>query len=144
MNNELVLLRSPSGYGKSTYAQKHFVSNGYIQLEADQFLYEDGVYVWKAEKLHGAHIACQRACKEALEAGKNVVISNTNCLRKEILDYVRIADALKVPYRVLRLTKEFKSIHNVPENILVKQKSRMTTQVWLGEILVTDYDQSPL
>ncbi len=137
MKNELIILRAPSGYGKSTYANKHFVSKGYIQCEADSFFMKDGVYNFDRSKLGAAHMQCQQRTKLHLMLGDNVVVSNTSLTHKEVMDYVRIANDCKVPYRVIRLAKQFTNVHGVPAEVVESMKARLVA--FPGEEVLTDY-----
>jgi predicted kinase len=137
MNNELVIIRAPSGFGKSTYVQKHFVPKGYIQCEADSFFMKDGVYQFDRTKLGAAHQTCQRDVRKNLTEGRNVVVSNTNTTQREVNEYIRIAQECNVPYRIIRLAKQFKNVHNVPDEIVEAMKARMVPIE--GETVLAEY-----
>ncbi len=135
--SELVILRGISGSGKSTYVEKHFIPKGYTHLEADMYFIRDGVYQFDRNKLGSAHKWCQTMTKQALNAGKNVVVSNTSTTLKELNDYIKIAEDCKVPFRVIRLAKQFQNIHNVPAEVVEAMKNRF--QDYPGELVLTDY-----
>lgn len=135
MQNELVILRAPSGFGKSTYAKKNFPK--YICCEADMFFMMDGEYKFDRNKLGQAHKLCQDRTKVHLMLGDNVVVSNTSTTAKEVNDYIRIANECKVPYRIIRLIKEFGNVHNVPQTVVEAMKARM--QDIPGEEIIKDY-----
>lgn len=132
---ELIILRGISGSGKSTYASKHFPNH--ICCEADQFFMKDGVYKFDRQWLGRAHTACQMMTRIHLKDGKSVVVSNTSTTAKEVNQYVKIAEEVGVPYRILRLTKQFQNVHNVPNEIVESMKRRMTD--YPGEELILDY-----
>lgn len=133
--NELVLVRAPSGYGKSTYTKKNFGS--YEHYEADMFFMRDGEYQFDRNKLGAAHQWCQTMTKQALSSGKNVVVSNTSTTLREVNDYIKIAKDCNVPVRVIRLNRQFKNVHNVPDEIVANMKKRM--QDYPGETILTEY-----
>jgi len=137
MNNELVIIRAPSGFGKSTYVEKNFKPKGYVNFEADMFFIKDGAYVFDRTKLGAAHQWCQMMTRKSLELGANVVVSNTSTTQREVNDYIRIATECKVPYRIIRLAKQFKNVHNVPDEVVEAMKARMVSIE--GETVLTDY-----
>lgn len=133
--SELVIIRGASGSGKSTYVKKNF--SDYAHYEADQFFMVDGVYNWDRIKLGQAHSTCQRNVDKALEEGKNVVVSNTNVAQRDVNEYIKLANKWKVPYKIIRLTKQFQNVHNVPADVVLSMQSRMVDIP--GEIILTDY-----
>lgn len=134
---ELIVCRAPSGYGKSTYANKHFVSKGYVQFEADSFFMKDGKYTFDRTKLGIAHKTCQDNVRQALLNGQNVVVSNTSVTCSEVRDYQKIAQECKVNFRVIRLCRQFQNVHSVPAEIVESMKNRF--QDWNGEEMVISY-----
>ena len=134
---ELIILRAPSGFGKSTYAIKHYVSKGYIHCEADNHFLVEGEYKFDRSQLHNAHKSCQEKVENALKQGKNVIVSNTSTTRKEVQMYVDIAKRCDASYTVIRLTKQFQNTHGVPVEIVESMKARM--QDYPDEIILTDY-----
>lgn len=143
--SEFVIVRAPSGYGKSTYVKKNFPS--YQHLEADMFFIRNGEYHFDRNKLGSAHKWCQTMTKQALRDARNVVVSNTSTTLKEVNDYIRILDEVnadnrvcnkpEVTVRVIRLNKQFQNIHGVPESIVEAMKARM--QDFPGETVLTEY-----
>lgn len=143
--SELVIVRAPSGYGKSTFVKKNFAA--YQHLEADMYFIRDGVYLFDRNKLGSAHKWCQSMTKQALRDGKDVVVSNTSTTIKEVSEYIHILDEVnaenklankpKVTVRVIRLNKQFQNIHGVPEAVVEAMKSRM--QNYPDETVLTDY-----
>lgn len=133
--SELVIVRAPSGYGKSTYVKKNF--SDYQHLEADMYFIRDGEYLFDRNKLGAAHKWCQTMTKQALRDGKDVVVSNTSTTLRELNDYIKIADDCKVTFRVIRLNKQFQNIHNVPHEIVEAMKNRF--QDYPGELVLTEY-----
>ncbi len=133
--SELILVRAPSGYGKSTYVKKNFSS--YAHFEADMFFIREGEYRFDRTKLGSAHMWCQTMTKQALRSGKNVVVSNTSTTLKELKDYIKIAEECKALVRVIRLAKQFQNVHGVPNDVVENMKARM--QDYPGETVLTDY-----
>lgn len=105
--NEIVLIRGLPGSGKSTMARG---MEGFLHFEADKFLEIDGVYVYDASKVSGAHDLCVASAKDALEHGINVVVSNTFAKLWELQRYV----ALGFQFRVIEMHGQWLNIHGVP------------------------------
>lgn len=132
---ELVVIRGPSGSGKSTFVKKNFAN--YIHCEADSFFMVEGVYNFDRTKLGQAHAACQRDVDYALSLGKNVVVSNTSTTLSEVNTYIKLAEKNKVPYRIIRLAKQFQNVHNVPAEVVLAMQNRMVNIP--GEEVLYDY-----
>jgi predicted kinase len=133
----LILLRGLPGSGKSTFANYMFSNNIF---EADQYFYdEEGNYNFDASKLHDAHKSCQSRVEQAmgeniLSNGKwysEIVLSNTSTTEKELEPYLELAK--KYDYQVVSLIVENrhgnKSIHNVPEETLLRMKNRFSIKL---------------
>jgi bifunctional polynucleotide phosphatase/kinase len=73
---ELVLLVAPPASGKSSFAERYFVPHGYNRINQDTLKTKD---------------KCVRTAKEALAAGKSIVIDNTNPSAETRALYVAIA-----------------------------------------------------
>jgi predicted kinase len=121
--NRLVLIRGLPGSGKTTYAKNYF--NGHIHLEADMYFIEsDGFYNWTAERLGKAHSWCFETTKIMLNNGYDVVVSNTFSTLKELNPYIELASSTDTPYAVFKMTKEYGSVHNVPQVVIEKMRFR--------------------
>lgn len=132
--NELIIIRGICGAGKSTLAKK-FIHQGYLNYEADMyFVHPDGEYKFDATKLYQAHMWCQRKTRESLENGISVVVSNTFTTKKEMKEYLVMAEELKVPLRVIKVIGNFQNVHGVPEEALQRMRDRW--QDYEGEEVV--------
>ncbi len=113
---DLILIRGLPGGGKTTMAK---AMDGYVHFEADQWMTdEQGNYCFDPEKLSAAHKACRSATKRALEAGQNVVVSNTFVERWEMQPYLDMG----FPVRVLEATGKYPNHHNVSSEILQQMR----------------------
>jgi predicted kinase len=129
---DLILIRGVPGSGKSTYAKKHFPNHRH--LEADQFHMKGGKYDWKPENVKKSHDWCQKETEAELDNDKKVVVSNTFTTLKEMTYYIELAKKMNKKIKVLRMTTQFKNVHNVPEEVLEKMKKRF--QDFTGEVKV--------
>jgi predicted kinase len=126
---QLVLVRGISGSGKSTIANTIATAAGFEHFEADMFFIVDGVYKWDAELLGSAHEWCFNKTKQALVLGKSVVVANTFCTVKEVSKYTQLTKSLDVEINIINCSGNHKNIHDVPANVLEKQKARFVEDV---------------
>jgi len=122
----LILVRGLPGSGKSTIAK----ALGGVHLEADMFfMAADGTYNWRPEALRAAHKWCQDATEEELEAGHDVVVSNTFTTIKELLPYFIIAEDHDIVPTVIVAQNQFPNIHAVPEEALERMRGRFVYDI---------------
>lgn len=121
----LTLIRGLPGSGKSTLARK-LQSEGVfdLHLEADQFLYEDGTYVWLPHKLKTAHEMCFVATESALWQGLNVVVSDTLTVWRDTRDYCLLAKKHAAELCIIECSGNFGSLHDVPEERMQMMRER--------------------
>lgn len=120
-NKILYIIRGVPGSGKSTLA-KTLTKN---VVEADQFMYEDGEYKWKPEKLHMAHKKCQETVEQYMQEGRDkIAVANTFIKLKDIKPYIDLAKQYDYKIVIKECNGGFQSIHNVPQETLDKMKSK--------------------
>ena len=116
---ELRLLRGLPGSGKSTLAK----TLDLIHLEADQFFVnEEGEYRFEARLLGSAHQWCQSQCEYYLYHGKSVVVANTFVKQWEMDAYRKIAQQHGAKLIIEVCKGQFKSTHDVPDNVIKRMK----------------------
>lgn len=125
----LYLIRGLPGSGKSTFAKKQVVLDNAasilaIHLEADMFQMKNGVYVFNGDNVGLSHVWCQQTTRIFLHNGYNVYVSNTFTTQKELQYYRDIAAEVDVPLVICSMAGQFGNIHNVPEEVLEKMRSR--------------------
>lgn len=126
----LHIVRGLPGSGKSTFA---YDLEG-VHLEADMyFMDESGKYNFEKEKLHQAHQWCLTTARVLLLQGYDVVVSNTFTTMKEMQPYLDLVEKLHCSFIVTRMTGNWGSIHNVPEETLERMRQRF--QDYEGEVL---------
>jgi len=87
---EVIILQGIPGIGKSTFAIQNFPNA--VICSADDYMFENGVYVWKANKLGYCHQSCINKFKTAvLNKTETVIVDNTNTKVADIRPYVNFA-----------------------------------------------------
>jgi predicted kinase len=130
--NDLIIIRGLPGSGKTTYAREKY--KDYVNYEADMYHTKNGVYVYKKENAGAAHNECLTRVAQSLKNHRKVVVSNTFTTQKEIDAYIKLATELGKTYCIIRMTKQYGSIHGVPQSDIDKMKNRMVDIP--GEVLV--------
>lgn len=121
----MIIVRGIPGSGKSTLAKT--LIGFYMHVEADQFFVKDGNYEFDIDKIAEAHRWCQRRVCELLDAGFNVVVSNTFTTIKELRPYFDIAKERGIVPQVVTCHAQYGNVHDVPEETLTKMRNRF---VW--------------
>jgi deoxyadenosine/deoxycytidine kinase len=127
MEKTIIILRSVSGAGKSSFAEflKNLSMYGHFDTEIccadDFFTDENGNYNFDATKLHLAHTECQEKFERAIALTNHdvrlVIVANTNTKEKDVNHYKKLVEEAKehwsyqnkkpnVTYKVFVLTVE--------------------------------------
>lgn len=121
----LILIRGLPGSGKTTLAKNisGCDSATTFHFEADQYFYEDGVYQFNPSKLKEAHELCQYNTSLMLRSYNDVtvIVANTFTTLKE-MDYYFNLDFDRL--QIIDVQKQFKSVHDVPEEAMSRMKNR--------------------
>ena len=116
----LFLIRGLPGSGKSTYAKKI----GCFHVEADMFHCKDEEYAFDSSRSRLGHNWCQKAALFAMEQGMDVAVSNTFTQKWEIQPYIDFAAKTGHKVKIIRMTKEYGTVHSVPAETLQKMRDR--------------------
>lgn len=116
----LVLIRGLPGSGKSTYAKKI----GCYHVEADMYHCVDGEYVFDGSRSRLAHNWCQKSAMFAMEQGMDVAVSNTFTQKWEIQPYLDMAAKTGHKVKIVRMIKEYGTVHGVPAETMHKMRER--------------------
>ena len=117
--DQLILIRGLPGSGKSTLARSLAII-GFEHFEADMYFERDGIYRYDASRIKEAHAWCQKMTREALAAGKRVVVSNTFTRLQEMEPYRSMAELV----RVVQAKGNWENIHGVPAETIQRMKQR--------------------
>lgn len=123
MTQELILIRGLPGSGKSTLAKKFIKKDpNMLHYEADMYFVRSLGYKFNPIDLQKAHLWCRDTTRCALGAGRSVVVSNTFVKKWEMEPYIKMAEELRIPVRILEAKGNFQNIHGVPEETIQKMR----------------------
>ncbi|MGX2970591.1 hypothetical protein [Ursidibacter sp. B-7004-1] len=147
---KLIIIRGHSGSGKSTFAHQKIVefkntfSNAIIyHIENDKYMIKGGVYSWTRT----AYVQAKQSAKQdiqqafqqmALNPTLNIllVISNVGANRREIDEYLSLAETYKIDIEIYRMQNFFRNQHNVSLSIVCKMYLDILATPLPNEILI--------
>lgn len=132
MAKQVILMRAPSGAGKSTWIKTHVPTA--TVCSADLYFERTGTYKFDPTLLGKAHGSCVWAFKEALARGdETIVVDNTNLIRKHYKEYVELGKA--AGYQVFQkcLTTQFLNTHGVPAEKVAQMRESFQEDKTLEE-----------
>jgi predicted kinase len=130
LTQQLILVRGLPGSGKSTLAQ----SLAAVHVEADMyFITEAGDYCFEPSKLGDAHLWCLTQTQRHLNAGNDVVVSNTFVQYWEMKPYLNLAEKLGVECRIICCVGNFDSLHNIDNQTQTRMKKKWQKCQWLNQ-----------
>lgn len=121
----LIMMQGASGSGKSTKAKELGVELDAVVYSTDDIFAESGTYVFNPKLLGVNHKKNLDRTVEALKAGKNVIVDNTNTQAWECKPYVEAALELGVEIRFVRCTGNYQNIHGVPSYKVQQMRERL-------------------
>ena len=140
----LIIIRGVAGAGKTTFAElmanypehtpmfNHKIFNNYPVFAADDYFMKDGVYNWDPKNLGQAHEQCFKRTEKEMQLNTlRIFVANTFTTERELKPYFELAE--KYNYKTFSIIvenrHESKSIHDVPEETLEKQKRRFSIKL---------------
>lgn len=117
--SRLFLVRGVPGSGKTTYAKTLGIADHY---EADMWFEQNGGY--DSSKIKLAHEWCQKKAIAAMQAGRDVVVSNTFTRLWEMQPYKDAACKLGIMVIEKVMTGEWKNVHGVPDDKVRQMRDR--------------------
>jgi bifunctional polynucleotide phosphatase/kinase len=110
---EMIIFVGYPGSGKSHFAKKHLLPEGYVHINQDTLKTAD---------------KCLKTAEKELQMNHSVVIDNTNPSKKKRSDYISMAKKLKIPVRCFKFeTPEDISLHNNKYREIVKGETLIPT-----------------
>jgi len=132
----LIILRSVSGAGKSTFANMICENIGWVVVSADDYFTDaDGNYNYDFNKIGAAHKQCQDRFMEALKesAVTGIIVSNTNTKESDFKFYIEAAE--KVGAQIFSIVLENRhgneNIHGVPNQTLDRHEQSIKNSLKL-------------
>lgn len=115
--NKLLIIRGLPGSGKSTLAK---LLSAYNHYETDMYFMKHGVYKFRQNQLQAAHNWCEEQVRTNLQAGNDVVVSNSFISLNEMKPYMDMG----FDYDVMTASGEYKNIHNIIDMKIAEMKER--------------------
>lgn len=151
MSKILYIVRGAPGAGKSTFVKcalipfierTRYIPEKYItHIESDKYFYnENDEYVFDPSKLAINHAKCHIEAADALLGGSPdhvAIVSNTSIHMSEMEPYLTIAKQAGAEVVVIRMSTQFESVHNVPEERVTYMREHMDD--YDGEIMSEDF-----
>lgn len=137
----IMILRGLPGSGKSTKAKAFAQQNHFQVFSTDNFfLNSEGVYLFSANKIAEAHEHTLNLVASAMEAGKNIVLDNTNIWAWEMKPYVLLAKkhgyAIALEPCIVSLNDCIeRNIHDVPISTMRKMFRAYNPNLTVKDIL---------
>lgn len=128
--NILLMMQGHSGSGKSTLAEifkSWFTAVGQdvVICSTDDQFKVNGVYKFDPSKLGVYHKLNLDLAVAALEAGKTVIVDNTNTQAWECKGYVLAAMSRNIPVFFHRAIGNYQNTHGVPSDKVEQMKNRL-------------------
>ena len=120
----LYIIRGHSGSGKTTLANK--LADEVVEAD-NYFTNNKGIYTFDASKLTDAHSYCKSVVRSLMVAeypSHNIAVSNTFTRKWEYEPYLELAERYGYVVQEIICKGNFKNVHNVPEEVVEKQKQR--------------------
>lgn len=129
MEPMLILVRGLPGSGKTTLAEvlfNHYLEKGadVVALATDDYMMEDGKYVFHPENLAEAHIFCQIDAATFLDKGYVVIVHNTFTRQWEANPYIQKAKEVGATIQIIHTQGPWNNQHGCPPKTIEKMKAR--------------------
>ncbi|ORX39476.1 PNK3P-domain-containing protein [Piromyces finnis] len=112
-HTEMIIFVGYPGSGKSHFAKKYLLQEGYVHINQDTLKTAD---------------KCLKTAEKELKMQHSVVIDNTNPSKKKRSDYIKMAQKLDIPVRCFKFeTPEDISLHNNKYREIIKGETLIPT-----------------
>lgn len=123
MNDEfeatVVIVRGLPGSGKSTLAREIARSCGYLNVDLDMYFETETGYVYDRSLVGEALAWSFRAARDAVLAGKKVVVTSVFTRLAHMEGYLDLHDSVSV----IECLGDFGSTHDVPQEVLDRMRA---------------------
>lgn len=123
IDSKVVIVRGLPGSGKTTLAREIARSCGFVHVENDMYFESEQGYKNDGTELSRAQQWCFRAARDAVVAGKRVVVSNVFSKVAHMEPFLKLDEAATV----IECTGEFGSTHDVPEDVIARMRAAWET-----------------
>jgi len=122
----LYIIRGLPGSGKSTLAKAMAIACTCNFFEADMYFTNTitGEYMFSMMDLPKAHEWCKNEVFMKIQAGKDVIVSNTFTTKQEMMPYIEFARRYSYRVQFIECKGQWKNIHNVPEHTIERMRAR--------------------
>lgn len=130
---KLTVIRGLPGSGKTYFANLCVGMGMGVNIATDDYFMVDGQYCFDGDKLHQAHQWNIWRCEQLMKAGKDVIVSNTCTVWKEVKPYFELAQKYQYKIDVMEPGTQWqhdlntcfeKNTHNVPFDVIQKMSDR--------------------
>ena len=115
----VTFIRGLPGSGKSTFGK----SLNCFHIEADMYHIMNGGYIFDKDQLSEAHEWCYDMFTQSCKL-MDVVVSNTFTRYSELKPYIDYCKFYRIPFKIIRMETNYKSIHNVPNEVIDGMRER--------------------
>lgn len=114
LDSTVVIVRGLPGSGKTTLAREIAQNCGYVHVENDMYFETERGYEHDRSRLNEAQAWCFRAARDAVLAGKRVVVSNVFTKVAHMEGFLKLHEDVTV----IECRGDFGSTHDVPGDVL--------------------------
>ncbi|WP_199856230.1 ATP-binding protein [Diaphorobacter sp. J5-51] len=119
LDSRVVIVRGLPGSGKSTLAREIARICGYVHVENDMYFEAESGYEYDRSRLGEAQQWCLRVARDAVLAGKKVVVSNVFTKVEHMDDFMQLHDDVAV----IECLGSYGSVHDVPADVLGRMRA---------------------
>lgn len=116
---KLVIVRGLPGSGKSTLAREIAKTCGHLHFENDMFFETENGYAYDAARIGAAQRWRFLSARDAVLAGKKVVVSNVFTKIAHMGDFLKLTDSVEI----IECGGKFGSVHDVPAEVLRRMEA---------------------